>query len=341
MIRRGAVVVWLAAAILVAGAGPAFADPATPTNYRSRVTDLDPDPDGLAIQVTGGDAFLVAAVASGHTLEIPGYFGEPYLRVDIDGVVWRNELSPARFINVSRYGTSIPPEADADAPPQWVKVGDGGSFAWHDHRTHWMSKDLPPAIAGDRAELIFPWEFNVVFDGVPITVHGELVWFPSVNPFGPLFIGIVGLVPLALWRRGRTLMVAAMLAVAGAVALFLATMQYAATPVDRPFPSELLVPALAVVLAVASIGLASTPIRSTAARLLSGAALFIWSVSNFEVLTAPVLPSALEPALQRSLVGVVLITSTILVVLTLFDTLVPHRHHAPEDGMGPDPALPS
>jgi hypothetical protein len=309
----------LALAILFVTAPRAWADPAVPTNYRSRVTDLDPRPDGMAIQVTGGDAFLVAAVAPGHVLEIPGYFGEAYLRIDADGTVWRNERSPARHINVARYGVTVPPEADASAPPEWIQVGSGGTYAWHDHRTHWMSQDLPPTIAGDRAQLIFPWEFEVVFDGTPVTVHGELVWFPSVNPVGPLFIGLMGLAPLAWWRRGRTGLMAAHLAALGAVSLFVATVQYAATPVDRGLPTDLALPVVAICLALASIGLVSRPIRATAVRLLSAAALVIWGVAGWRVLTAPVLPSALPTAVERSLVALVLVSAAVLATLVVFD----------------------
>jgi hypothetical protein len=311
--------------IVVATAAPVWADPAVPTNYRSRVTDLEPRVDGMAIQVTGGDAFLVAAVAPGHVLEIPGYFGEPYLRIDADGTVWRNERSPARYINVARYGVTVPPEADASAPPEWVQVGSGGAYAWHDHRTHWMSQDLPPTIAGDRAQLIFPWEFDVVFDGTPVSVHGELVWFPSVNPVGPLFIGLMGLAPLAWRRRGRTGLVAVHLAALGVVGVFVATVQYAATPVDRGLPTDLVLPALAVCLALASIALASRPIRATAARFLSAAALVIWGIAGWNVLTAPVLPSALPTALERSLVALVLVSAAVLAALVVVDHALTRR----------------
>lgn len=308
-LRRGITLWGVVAAILVVTASPVLADPAVPTNYKSHVTDLDPDPAGLAIQVTGGDAFLVAAVGPGHVLEVPGYFGEPYLRIDADGTVWRNDLSPARFINTDRYGTTIPPEADHTAEPVWTRVGSDGTFAWHDHRTHWMSPDLPPTIGGDRAQVIFPWEFDVFFDGEAINVHGELVWFPSVNPFGPIVLGVVGLAPMIWWKRGRTTLVATTLAVAGALALFVATMQYAATPIDRPFPSELGLPVLAIVLAMGSMLLETRPIRAAGARVLAGIALLFWTVTNLDVLSAPILPSALSPLLERSIVGMVLVAA--------------------------------
>lgn len=323
--RRFVLIAVMTAAVVALTAGPALADPATPTNYRSRVTAMDPDPAGLAIQVTGGDAFLVTAVAEGHTLEIPGYFGEPYLRIDADGSVWRNQRSPATFINTDRYGTEIPPEADHTAPPEWVQVGSRGTYAWHDHRTHWMSRDLPPTIGGDRAQVIFPWEFSVTFDGDPVRVRGELVWFPPVNPFGPLVLGVVGLAPLIWWRPGRRALVALSLAVLASLALFVATMQYAATPVDRPFPSELIVPVLAVALAVGSLLLERSPIRAMAARMLAAAALVIWAISRGDVLTAPILPSALSPMLERSLVGIVMVSAVVYLAITVVDAVLTSR----------------
>lgn len=324
-LRRVAVIGAMAVAVLVMGAAPVLADPAVPTNYRSRVTDLDPDPAGLAIQVTGGDAFLVAAVAPGHVLEVPGYFGEPYLRIDADGTVWRNDLSPARFINTDRYGTSIPPEADHTAEPVWTRVGSGGTYAWHDHRTHWMSPDLPPTIGGDRAQVIFPWEFDVVFDGEAVNVHGELVWFPSVNPFGPIVLGVAGLTPLIWWRRGRSALVAVTLAAVGAIALFLATVQYAATPIDRAFPSELGLPVLAVLLASGSMLLEATPIRAAGARVLAGVAVLIWAVSNRGILSAPILPSSLRPVVERSLFGIVLVTAVAFTALAVVEAVTRTR----------------
>ncbi|HEX5631365.1 MAG TPA: hypothetical protein VFY15_06880 [Acidimicrobiia bacterium] len=335
MIRRLFLVGVIATVFVVATGSPAWADPAVPTNYRSRVTDMDPRPDGLAIQVTGGDAFLVAAVAPGHALEVPGYFGEPYLRFDPDGAVWRNERSPARHINVARYGVTIPPQADATAPPEWIRVAGDGRYAWHDHRTHWMSRDLPPTISGDRAQLIFPWEFPVAFDAAEVLVHGELVWFPSENPVGPLFLGLLGLVPLAWWHRDRTVLLAAHLAALGAVALFVATMQFAATPVDRGMPIDLVLPGSAVLLALGSLTLGRSPLRAVAARLLAASALVIWGWFAVATLTAPVLPSTLAPAVERTLVAMVLVSGAVLGILQLWGLRTATADEPPTDSSAP------
>ncbi|HAX81206.1 MAG TPA: hypothetical protein DCY40_01385 [Actinobacteria bacterium] len=325
----------LAAAVVVATAPPALADPAVPTHYRSVVTELDPAVEGMTIDVAGGDAFLVVAVAPGHHLDVPGYFAEPYLRIDADGTVWRNHHSPSRFINESRYGVEIPVEADPVAEADWRAVGNGGTYAWHDHRTHWMSRDLPPTIAGDRVQLVFPWELEVVLDGEPVTVRGELVWLPAVNPVGPMLIGLGGLIPIAWWRRGRNTLLAVCLGALGAAALLVATMQYLSTPVDRAFPSEMILPAVSVVLAIAAVGWRSSPIRATAARLLAAIALVIWGLSSRDVLTAPVLPSALPAVVERSLVALVLETALVLAALIVVERV---RAERPVDRRRPTPA---
>ncbi len=136
----------LAGLVLAVGAAPAAADPAGPTNYTSSVTGVDPATDAIDVEVRGGDAFVVLTAAPGTTVEVAGYDGEPFLRIGPDGTVERNEASPARWLNEARYGardTAVPPEASSDAPPRWEPVADGGTYAWHDHRVHWMSPALP------------------------------------------------------------------------------------------------------------------------------------------------------------------------------------------------------
>jgi hypothetical protein len=298
----------LAFVLVVLAAGPALADPAGPTNYRSVVTSVDPRPTGVTIEVVGGDAFLSIALLEGHTLEVPGYFGEPYLRIDTDGTVWLNRLSPARWINRDRYGLSgVPDFADAGAEPDWEQVGDGGTFAWHDHRVHWMSFDLPPTVVGDRAQSVFPWTIEITIDGVVTEVSGELLWFPSANPAGPLLIGLIGILPLGRHRRRRPEASALTAAGVGAVALFVAVSQYAATPAfDRALPIDPVFPAFAVVAAVGALWLGARPIRQWSVVAIAGLALVWWAVKVGATLTAPVLASALPTALERLGVGIAL-----------------------------------
>ena len=86
---------------------------------------------------------------------VEGYEGEPYLRFSPDGTVERNRLSTATYLNEDRAGAgiTIPPEvqeADADTPPEWEEVASGGTYAWHDHRVHWMD-DASPSVDRGRA----------------------------------------------------------------------------------------------------------------------------------------------------------------------------------------------
>lgn len=80
---------------ILLGTGTAAADVAVPTNYKSTVFDVDPAVPGATFTVVGGDAFMEVEVAEGHSVLVPGYFKEPYLRIDVDGSVWLNLDSPA------------------------------------------------------------------------------------------------------------------------------------------------------------------------------------------------------------------------------------------------------
>ena len=320
-VRRGAALAALILLFVLASAAPALADPAGPTNYRSVVTSIDPDPTGVTIEVIGGDAFLSIAVAEGHTVEVPGYFGEPYLRIDEDGSVWLNVLSPARYINQDRYGLSgVPDFADAEAEPEWEQVGDGGTFAWHDHRIHWMSFDMPPTVIGDRAQTVFPWTVTMTIDGLETEVAGELLWFPPTNPAGPLLIGLLGILPLGLHRRGRVTTLAAAAAGFGALSLFVAVAQYGATPAfDRGLPITPIIPAVAVVAGIGSLWLRRTPIRMWAATAIAGIALLWWGFGQADVLTAPILASALPVAAERLTVALALWSGAGILALSAFE----------------------
>lgn len=304
MSRIGAVAT-LAVIVIALGAGPALADPAGPTNYRSIVTAVDPTPAGVAIEIVGGDAFLSIAAAEGHSVLIPGYFGEPYLRIDPDGAVYLNTRSPARYINQDRYGaTSIPDSVDAEANPEWEQVGSGGRFAWHDHRAHWMSPDLPPTISGDRVQIVFPWTITIFIDGVETEVKGELFWFPSTNPAGPLLTGILGVLPLLAWKPGRLAPAAIAAAGVGALMLLVAVVQFGATPsFDRGFPVDAVFPAIAVIGGVGALWLGAASIRSWALVAIAGSALLWWVWGIWSTITAPVLPSALPVGLERGAVA--------------------------------------
>ena len=110
---------------------------------RSTVEAIEPPAEGVTAEIVGGDSFLRVRAEPGRTVVVRGYEGEPYLRFRPDGTVEVNRNSPAAYVNESRYGTDPPASADATAAPAWQEVAADGSYAWHDHRTHWMATNRP------------------------------------------------------------------------------------------------------------------------------------------------------------------------------------------------------
>lgn len=201
LVRRAAVTLLATAGLLHLGAAGALADPAVPTNYRSTVTDVatvDGEPLDLDVQVRGGDTYLVVSVPSGTELAVPGYDGEPYIRIAGDGVVEVNQRSPARWLNEARYGSAeveVPPQADADAPPDWETVAWEGTYAWHDHRIHFMSPELPSQVDPGLREVqrVWEWEVPITVDGQDAVIAGTLDWVPGPPPVRPVALLVVAL----------------------------------------------------------------------------------------------------------------------------------------------------
>lgn len=180
--------------LLVAGqAAPAYAHggPGTDaTNYRSTlraVVSAGPDgkPGGPAVvpgltwKVLGGDVMLRVVNRSGQELRIPGYSGEPYLRIGPAGVL-RNENSPATYLNQGRFGGEVPSGVSEKAKPRWAKVADEPEYAWHEHRLHWMSFTPPPKVLADptKERVIFDWNVPFSLGGRQFLLPGQLKWIP-------------------------------------------------------------------------------------------------------------------------------------------------------------------
>jgi hypothetical protein len=219
---------------VLAVAGPANAHvggAAAGSNFDGRVLAVTPGVDGLSVRVLQfGDELELVNRTSEEVL-VPGYDDEPYLRIGPDGV-WRNANSPATYINLDRLAqVTLPERADARAEPDWVRVSTEPHYAWHDHRTHWMSDtQLPPAVAAepDRAHTVFEWSVPLVHDGIPVEVTGVLTWSPPPSPWlvWPVYLA-VALLALAAGLVARTpRLLGGLLLVGAAAALWHA----AATP---------------------------------------------------------------------------------------------------------------
>jgi len=168
----------LVLAILLVGASPAAAHGGTSnpaTSYRSEVTGIAPDL-GVRARIVDADT-RIELDSRGKEVLVLGYEGEPYLRIEGDGV-FRNERSPATYLNASLDAPAPPPEADAEAEPRWVRIGDGPTVRWHSHALH-----LSPS----QEELggYVPWSIPIVVDGAPSSITGRTIVLeqPSTIPW--------------------------------------------------------------------------------------------------------------------------------------------------------------
>jgi len=299
----------VALALVGWGAAPAAADPAGPSDFRSDVTGITPEVDGVAAEIRGGDAFLELTVDEGHEAIVYGYETnppKPYLRFTADGTVERNRNATATYINDDRKGGGTIPEPAQDpaAEPDWEVVGDGGTYAWHDHRVHWMGEFDPPVARGERVGGAYdPWVVPIEVDGQPAEVQGTLTFEETASPIPWAALALVagGLVG---WggRRRAVRSAAAALVAASALALLVGRADFSSTPDAGGNPLLWILPAAALALAVAALvrhrsGTAVVFVLASVATL-SG-----WALLRFQVLLKPVLPSDLSPSLDRASVA--------------------------------------
>jgi hypothetical protein len=202
-----ALLAWCAAV----GAAPAAAKDA---QVVSELQGVQPPAEGLEVQVTGGDRFLLMKNGTGKEVVVKGYDDEPYLRFLPSRVVEVNTRAPSKYANEDRYALRpVPEEANSDAPPKWQTVSRDGSYRWFDHRIHLMEKGKPPQVKDEsKRTKIFDWDVPLTIGGTPAKAQGTLEWVPeSSSGTSPLlFVGLGLLIALLaggaalLMRRRRT-----------------------------------------------------------------------------------------------------------------------------------------
>jgi hypothetical protein len=180
-------------------------------DYRSIITSVTPKVPGLSLEVLEFADRLVLTNHTGKTVTIYGYEGEPYARVLADGTAEQNVRSPATYLNTNFYAqVTVPPIANAKAPPKWEVIDRTGQFEWHDHRIHWMSP-IPPARVKNvsRRTLIFDWQVPIRVGGQMGDIDGQLFWTPesSKAPTAVIVLGVAivlgGLLFVLFVRRRR------------------------------------------------------------------------------------------------------------------------------------------
>jgi hypothetical protein len=329
LVWRGACV-GTAVTIAGLGAGTAAADPPTPTDYRSEVVSVTPATDTIEVRVVGGDSFLELVAEPGVEVIVEGYAGEPYLRVLAGGGVEENQRSPARFLNDDRYAASaVPPEADADAPPEWRRVGDGHRWAWHDHRTHWMASQPPLGLSpGDQ---VSDGVVTMVVDGVAVDVRVVSVWVapPRRWPSALLAIGaavVVALVAASAVRRapdrGPVPAMAFAAIVVSLLALTVGAWQTRSLPAQTGPPITAWALPLTALLAAVGSSIMCRRRRSSsdaAATLIAVAAvqLIVWTLLRRTVITRPVLTTSAPFWFDRSSTALVGGASVVLLAVAV------------------------
>ncbi|MDY7105314.1 MAG: hypothetical protein S0880_29355 [Actinomycetota bacterium] len=320
---RFAVAALAGLAWIVATAGAAAADPAGPTDYRSEVEELEPPTDAIEVSVLGGDSFLYVEVEPGTEVEIPGYDREPYLRISADGTVEENQRSRTYHLNQDRYGTNedVPAGIDADAEPQWVEVDDDGSYAWHDHRAHWMQPGRPVGL--EPGDTILDSRVIFVVEGTEVEAVVRSVWEEAPSPIPPIFgAAATVLVLLALARllpAARAVAIGA--TVLGAAALVIGWWQFASLPPETaPSPTLWLLPATATIAGAVAIWAAGRPRRqplALALTALAGAELLVWVWTRQEGLWRALIPTDAPFWLDRATTAAALVVGIAAVAVSL------------------------
>ncbi|GIF00561.1 hypothetical protein Ari01nite_80250 [Paractinoplanes rishiriensis] len=195
------------AGALLAPATPAFAhggDATEATAYRVRITGVSTPEDGLTVRAVEAGARLELSNTTGHSVEVLGYSGEPYLDVRPDGT-YQNVNSPTAYLNETLNGeTPVPPNAVPTAAPHWRRISTSTTVRWHDQRTQWMSAGLPPQASADpgRAHRLRDWVVPLRVQVRTFELRGTLDWEPPPRAWlWWLGVAVTGLTATALAMR--------------------------------------------------------------------------------------------------------------------------------------------
>jgi hypothetical protein len=321
----------------------AHADDAGPSTFRSEVVSVEPSVAGLHVEVVGGDSFVSLRNDTGQVVVVTGYSGEPYVRFGADGRVEENLASPTAALNLDRYGAVDPGTVSAvGTEPRWRLVATDGQWAWHDHRVHWMSPTPPLGLGpGDQ---VVDGVVPLLVDGQRVDVRVASVWVapPSRLPIvGAVMAAGLG-VALVLRVRGRRPWFV-LTGVAAVSATVVGGWEYwSLPPAARPSIAVVATPGAALVAVVAGWWACrqqrDTSFVVVGALMAAGLELGLWSWRRFDGLLLPVLPTTLEPGIDRAttvFAAVVALAAVVRGVADLTSALRPGPHgEQPVDDLG-------
>ena len=251
-----------------------------------------------------------------------GYDQEPYLRIDGDGTVFRNVRSYATYYNEERFGGSdIPDVVDNRATPQWERVGDGGSWSWHDHRAHYMGSGTPVGL--DPGEALPTQIVPVEVDGRRVEIEVNITLLAGPSWWVPAIGALIGLqlVLLASLAGPATSVIAGLL-LAGA-ATVVGFGQYVSLPPETgPLLTWWLLPALAVAALVATIAIyGRSALVQRGLTALAGLLLTVWAFVRRDGLTRALVPTDLPMWLDRMTTAACLVGGLALAVVAARELL--------------------
>lgn len=310
----GRVIVALVALLIALPPGAVWADAAGPTDYQSEIVSIDPPTPQLHASIIGGDAFLLLRVDSGTSVEVYGYRSEPYIQFLPDGTVQENRASASYFVSRSKLGSALPSDFVDDAPPEWHTVATDGEYAWHDHRTHWMTDTRPPG--KQPGDVVLREVVAMLVDGVAVAITVQSVWLPAPSTV-PVWLGggtgVAAGLSIAVGSRRRssrpTIFAVPMLAAVPmfAVAVLAALVgiwQYQTFPPEAgPQLGWFGLPLVAAVAAAVAVAMRSrrggNALTANALLLLAGINMVLWSWMRKDGLTRAVLPTNAPDWLDR------------------------------------------
>jgi hypothetical protein len=176
---------------ILLGAGPASAHTlsgAPATNYRSDVVSMTPALPQVHVRLLDLGRRVQLTNDGPDDVVVLGYLGEPYLRVGPGGA-FENRRSPAVYQNRVAAGptsaTTLPPQADATAPPSWQRISTAHTVTWHDQRTRWEGTDPVEVRQAPRlTQIVVPtWTIGLRHGDTAVAVQGRITWVPGPSPW--------------------------------------------------------------------------------------------------------------------------------------------------------------
>jgi hypothetical protein len=137
----------------------------------------------VSARVFESDQALGLTAKRGHAVVVLGYTGEPFLRIDAEGVAV-NAASPT----AAAVGLLRPTQSSVGRAPDWRLRSSRRTAVWQDARL----RSLPPGVSHSE------WRIPLLVDGRRVRLEGEIRRVPAPSPWPWLGLGLPFVVAAAL-----------------------------------------------------------------------------------------------------------------------------------------------